>query len=364
MASSSKQRTESAHFGPRSDSASPSELPRAYRRLIAGVTALSLVLIVSVCGYRWLGYPWIEAIWMVVITIATVGFGERSETNPDVMLFTIFVILFGISSATFTFGAFIQFAVRGELESFWGRRKMKKEIEHMQEHAILCGYGGSGELLADHLRKHNFLVVVVEREPERCQTAVEHGLPTIQGDATNEEVLLKAGLTRASQLVISLPNDADNVFITLTGRNLSATAQIIARATSPSSARKLRQAGANRVVMPTVSGARLMARMITRPTTADLIESVSESSLPDMELDEFLLNERSPLVGISVERAEANKKHKLLVVSVKQPDGKMLFNPEGDYCFQSGDTVVLLGKGEDIGKFKQLMAAQAEHSPK
>ncbi|MFN6208659.1 MAG: potassium channel family protein [Planctomycetota bacterium] len=332
------------------------ELPKVYRRLLAGLVALGLVFVCSVCGYRWLGYPWMEAIWMVVITIATVGYGERSETNPEVMIFTIFVLLFGITSATSPFGAFVQFAVRGELESFWGRRRMKKEIEHLQGHVVLCGYGGSGELLADNLRKHEFQLVVVESDPERHAAAVDHGFPAVLGDATNEEVLLEAGLDRAATLVTNLPHDAENVFITLTGRNLSSSINIIARAESPSTARKLRQAGANRVVLPTVSGARMMARMITRPSTAELIELVSESPLPDMELDELHLRPTSPLVGIDVRSAEANRKHRLLVVSVKRTNGELHFNPEGDYQFSAGDTVILLGKREDIVRFKQSMA--------
>jgi voltage-gated potassium channel len=123
----SNHKLPSARDLPRIEPSNDRELSRARRRLVVGICALSLVVLISVCGYRWLGYPWMEAIWMVVITIATVGYGERSETNWEVMVFTIFVILFGITSATYTFGAFIQFALRGELESFWGRRKMKKD---------------------------------------------------------------------------------------------------------------------------------------------------------------------------------------------------------------------------------------------
>lgn len=340
---------------PRIEPINDRELSRARRRLAVGICALSLVVVISVCGYRWLGYPWMEAIWMVVITIATVGYGERNETNWEVMVFTIFVILFGITSATYTFGAFIQFAVRGELESFWGRRKMKKEIDHLSRHAVLCGFGRAGELLAENLVNHKVHIVVVERDNERYAAAVEQGLPAIHGDATDEEILLQAGVTRAATLVISMPSDADNVFITLTARNLSSEIQIISRAESPSTARKLKQAGASRVVLPTVSGAKMMARMITRPTTAELIELVAEAPLPHMELDELRLTEQSPLVGVDVREAEANKKHRLLVVSVKRPDGQMLFNPQGDYRFQSGDTVVLLGKHEDIARFKDQM---------
>lgn len=345
-----------AESGGNSSGLNMRELPKVYRRLWAGLIALSMVFLASVCGYRWLGYPWLEAVWMVVITIATVGYGERNETNPEIMIFTIFVILFGISSATYTFGAFVQFAVRGELENFWGRRKMKKEIEHLQNHVVLCGYGGSGELLAEALRRHDFHVVVVESDAERIAAAIELGLPAVQGNATHEEVLLRAGITRAATLVTSLPSDAENVFITLTGRNLSQSIQIIARAESPSTARKLRQAGANRVVLPNVSGARMMARIITRPSTADLIEMVSELPMPDMELDELKLTPASGLVGMDVRTAEANRKHRLLVVSVK-PAGssELLFNPEGDYRFAAGDTVILLGKRDDILRFKELM---------
>ena len=359
----SNHKLPSARELPRIEPSNDRELSRARRRLVVGICALSLVVLISVCGYRWLGYPWMEAIWMVVITIATVGYGERSETNWEVMVFTIFVILFGITSATYTFGAFIQFALRGELESFWGRRKMKKEIDHLSGHVVLCGFGHSGELLAENLVKHKVNVVVVERDDVRYEAAIEEGLPTIHGDATDDEILLQAGVTRAATLVISMPNDADNVFITLTARNLSSEVQIISRAESPSTARKLKQAGASRVVLPTVSGAKMMARMITRPTTAELIELVAEAPLPHMELDELCLSEHSPLVGIDVREAEANKKHRLLVVSVKCPDGQMLFNPQGDYRFQTGDTVVLLGKHEDIALFKDQMGPSSSYQP-
>lgn len=325
---------------------------RAWKRIRLGFATLTIVFVMAVVGYRCLGYSWLEAVWMVVITIATVGYGERSQAEPAVMVHTVAVILVGITSATYTFAAIIQFAVGGEVERFFGKRKMKKEIARLQHHVVLCGYGSTGELLAATLRQQGIPLVIVERDTERVAVAESHEFLVYPGDATSEEVLLESGLASARAVIISLPSDAENVFITLTARNLSREIKIVARAESPSTERKLRQAGANRVVMPSVSGARLMARMVTRPSTADLIEIVSESTYPDLELDEIEVRPGSRWIGRNVHATEAQRKHRLLVVSVKPTQGAMIFNPDESYQFQAGDTVILLGKAEDIQRFR------------
>ena len=322
-------------------------------RIRGGVLVLAIIFGLASCAYRLTGeYSWIEAVWMVVITISTVGFAEHSQSSPAVMMVTMCVILFGLTAAAYTFAAFTQFAIEGEIEKLLGLRRMMREIDQLQNHVVVCGFGSTGELLAKTLEDQHVAFLVVDEAIERVEDAREKGHLVLHGNATNDEVLIQAGIRRASSLITSLPSDAENVFITLTARNLCPRINIVARADSPSTEKKLRQAGANRVVLPTMSSARLMARMVTRPSTAELIEMVSENTFPDMELDEILIMPDSPLVGMDVRATEAHRKHRLLVVAVKGLEGKMIFNPDADYEFCDGETVIIMGKTEDIQRFR------------
>lgn len=204
---------------------------------------------------------------------------------------------------------------------------MTKELEKLSGHIIVCGYGRIGRHLADGLNEARKRVVVVERDHDLVAEARSHGLLCVHGNATEEQVLIEAGIERAAFLLSSLPSDADNVFITLTARNLNTQVQIICRAEQASTDRKLRQAGASRIVMPTIVSARQMVRMITRPSTADLMELVAESTFLDVELDELLVEDQCRLVGVTVAQTEAHRRHRLLVVAVKQADGACCSTP-------------------------------------
>ncbi|MCG8650383.1 MAG: NAD-binding protein, partial [Pirellulales bacterium] len=282
-------------------------------RVRNGAIVLIAVFVVAVLGFRfWGDYDWIGAIWMVVITISTVGYGEQSSASPAMQLFTVSVILVGMSASVYTMGGLLQLMLEGELERAIGRRRMEQELRKLEDHIIVCGFGRMGQKLAAELREQEGQLVVLESDPATQQTINELGLMSVCGDATEEEALLAAGVQRARTLVTALPSDADNVFITLTARNLNGGLQIISRAERQSTEKKLRQAGANRVVMPTLVGARQMARMITHPTTADLMELVAQSGYKDFELGEIEIGSLSPLVGRTVEETEATRKHGLL----------------------------------------------------
>ena len=307
----------------------------------------------SIVGFRWVGdYSWIESLWITVVTISTVGFSERPQGEPVVQLYTVGVIIIGLTAAAYTFSAFMQFAIEGEIERFLGYRRMMRDIAQLKHHIVVCGFGSTGELLASSLHQQGVPFVIVDHDAERSEDAKRHGYLVLHGDATSDEVLLQAGIRQATSLITCLPTDAENVFITLTARNLCPNINIVARAEVPSTESKLRQAGANRVVLPTVSGARLMARIVTRPSTAELIEMVSENNFPDMELDELVVPDHSALVGMDVRATEAHRKHRLLVVAVKQGSGKMIFNPDAEYRFRAGETVIIMGRAEDIQRFR------------
>lgn len=323
-------------------------------RIRAGACVLAVVFVAGVVGYRLLGgYDWLEAVWMVVITIATVGYGERSGLSPSLQVLTIGVILFGMSAAAYTFSGLFQLVVEGELERILGVRRMTREIDQLHNHVILCGFGRVGQHLAADLRAQGCPFIVIERDHPVLEEARQCSYLCLAGDATDEHVLIAAGLPRAKTLVTALPTDAANVFITLTARELNRSVQIIARAEHQSAEKKLRLAGANKVVMPAIIGARQMVRMIMRPSTADLMELVVDQSPLNVELDEVAVTGDSKLAGVTVQETEAHRRHRLLVVAVKPADGPMIFNPDAGYTFRADDTAIVMGHTEDIERFRR-----------
>ncbi|MGB7344187.1 MAG: potassium channel protein [Pirellulaceae bacterium] len=324
------------------------------QRIGRGAIFLGLVVGVSVVGFRWLeGYSWIEALWLVVVSISTVGFGEHSSLSPSTQVFSILVIVFGMSAAVYTIGGFIQLMLEGEIDRLLGKRRMTQEINRLSGHVILCGFGRIGQSLAAELREEGKQVVILDTQQAMQQEAAAANFLCLIGDATDETVLTEVGVCRASTLVSALPSDAENVFVTLTARNMNAGIQIIARAEMPTTENKLRQAGANQVVMPSLVGARLMSRMITRPTTADLFDLVSQSGYKDLELDEIRVTTGSKIIGTTVSETEAHRKHKLLIVAVKQGDGELVFNPSAEQVFKEDDTAIVMGHAQDICRFRQ-----------
>jgi voltage-gated potassium channel len=268
-------------------------------------------------------------------------------------VFTVVVIIFGLSATMYTFGGFLQMMTEGEIERALGRRRMTQGIERLRDHVILCGFGRIGTILARQFERQKQPFVVIETDPQAVERLAASNYLMISGDATEERTLISAGVERARAMVTSLPSDADNVFITLTARNLNRKINIIARAEVASSEKKLLQAGADRVVMPATIGAHRMARMITRPTTATLMERVVDESSLGVEMDEISVPPKSRLVGVTVADAEAHRRHGLLFVAVEHGGGEMVFNPGGSFEFQANDTVIVMGQADDIQRFRK-----------
>ena len=332
----------------------------ATERIIRGVLLLAIVFIVAVCGYHFLfDLNWLEATWLSVISISTTGFAEESTKSPPFQLFTIFVVSFGFFSSVYAFTGVVQLLLAGEIERFLGRRRMQRDINKLEQHIIVCGYGRLGNSLISDLADEGQSLVVIESDPAGAQMAEDDGHLVLAGDATEEDLLISAGLERARSLVTTLPSDAANVFITLTARDINKQIQIIARAELPSTERKLNRAGASKVVMPAANSARHMLRMITRPSTAHLIDLMGERTFKDFEMDELLIRPSSNLVGVTVGKSEVNYKHKLLVVAVKQSDETMVFNPGGSYEFKSNDIAIVMGKRRDIDGFCEFHQLRA-----
>ena len=324
-------------------------------RILRGFFVLGMVFLTAVIGYRFIfELDWMQATWMSVISISTTGFAEESVKPASFQLFTIFIVVLGVFSTAYAFTGLVQLLLAGELERTMGKRKMERDINKLQRHVIVCGYGRLGHSLTTDLADEGQNLVIIESGKQKAEQAEADGYMVLEGDATEEDVLKQAGIERAKSLVTTLPSDAANVFITLTAHDLNAKVQIIARAELPSTETKLRRAGATKVVMPAANSAKHMVRMITRPSTAHLIDLMGERTFLDFEMDELVISPNSKLVGLTVGKSEVNYKHKLLVVAVKQSDESMVFNPGGAYEFKSNDIAIVMGKRRDIEGFISL----------
>ena len=249
---------------------SGSDEHRSTKTLRKGFTFFVATCIVATIGYVSAGWEWLDAIYMVTITIFGVGYGEvRPIEEPWLKLFTIGVIFAGCSSLIYVIGGIVQMLAEGEIERMLGVRTRSREIEQLSDHTIVCGYGRFGQMLAAELANQGERLVVLDRESMRASQAIEDGFLAMQGDAVDDDALQQAGLFRAKTLATVLPDDATNVFITLTAREMSDTIRIIARAESPCTERKLLRSGASSVVMPAAIGAVRIAQLATAQECED-----------------------------------------------------------------------------------------------
>lgn len=257
---------------------------RSSKTLRKGFAFFATTCSVATAGYVIAGWGWIDAIYMVTITIFGVGYGEVQPIEDQwLKFFTIGVIFAGCSSLIYVIGGIVQMLTEGEIEEMLGLRSRSREIDQLSDHTIICGYGRVGQMLAEELANQESPLVVIDRDAERIEQAIHDGFLAMQGDAVEDDVLCQAGLLRAKTLATVLPDDAKNVFITLTARDLSDSVRIISRAEHPSTERKLLRGGATSVVMPSAIGALRIAQLAT--STDDV-----QSQLPE---DRFRMIRRS-----------------------------------------------------------------------
>jgi len=324
------------------------------QRLRIGLATLIVVFLVAVVGYwLWAGWTLFDSFYMVISIMTTVGLAEVHELTPPLKMFTALVMAFGVSAALYIMGVFVQMMTEGEINRALGMRRVGREIQRLSGHIIICGFGRMGEILAEQLHRQKKSFVILENDPERIAEAMTLDYLAINNDASEEDGLKTAGVDRAATLVTTLPHDADNVFITLTSRNLNPDLQIIARGEFPSTEKKLLQAGANRVVLPAAAGALRMAAMITRPSTVELIEVFAGRHVAKVEVDELTLPDGSPLIGSTVRQSQTRSRHGVLIVAVRRADGDLVFNPGGDLTFRPGDGVLVMGHVDDIEGFRR-----------
>ena len=339
-----------------------------FRKIYTGVTLFLLICAIAAIGYMAAGWTVEDSLYMVIITIFGVGYGEvRPVDSPGLRALTIMLIMAGYAAVLYTVGGFMQMLIDGELNKALGARKMNKEIERLRGHTIVCGVGRMGTILARELDAAKKPFVVIDSDPLRIQEAEERGYLVIQGDATEELVLQYAGIKYASVVATVLSEDATNVFITITARDMNPDVMIIARGENPRTEKKLLGCGANKVVLPTAIGASKVAQMIVRPTAENLLAQIAQHSNVTEELSGIGLyfNESevapgSPIANRPLSEIEVRSNHGFLIVGIRKADGSTILNPPGDTVLAAGDLVIALGHQDDIPQLAAKFSAKAK----
>jgi Trk K+ transport system NAD-binding subunit len=344
------------------------QMTSSVRHLRNGTVFLFLVCCVAIVGYMIAGWTFVEAAYMAIITVFTVGYEEvHSVDHPALRIFTIGFIISGCTGYLYIGGALVQFLIEGQIENALGKRRMSKTIEKLKNHTIICGFGRVGRMLANELEEAGHAFVIIERSEKSEPELREKGYLFFRSDATLESALVSAGIKNARSIAVVLPDDAANVFITLSSRNLNPKLSIIARGMTPSTERKLVQAGADRVVLPEHIGAERIAGLILRPTASSLITdgviiSHIANDLADLGLDveEFSIPSGSNLVGMSPADLETAGSSGFLIVAVVRETGETIHRPSAETRFQESDIIIVVCHSGEAPAFTQVFDVQHE----
>jgi voltage-gated potassium channel len=326
----------------------------ALKRVLAGLGFFVMTYCVAIAGYTLSGANLLDAAYMVTITVFSVGYDEAIPVEtPAIKAFTILVILAGCGSLLVVVGGFIQMVTEGEVTRALGARRMTAGIDRLKNHAVICGFGRMGQIIARELELQHYPFVIIDNNRERLEEAEELGYLLVDGDATHEEVLLAARIDHATTLASVLPNDALNVFITLSARNMNPDLTILARGELPSTEKKLIHAGANRVVLPAAIGGLRLAHMIVRPSAQHLLETIENATMINDDLDqlgvrlsEIPVPPGSGYVGQTIGNIEIQGEGAFLIVGIQQADGTLVRKPEPGHILQAGDHIVVIGHGD------------------
>ena len=316
---------------------------RAFRRVYIGLTALTLVVVTGTVGYVVLGFGLLDAVYQTVAVVTTVGF--RHPLTGAGKVFTIVLVLTGVGTALYTFSALLEALVEGHVSQALERRRMERRIRGMNGHVIICGWGRVGRAIARAVTNAGSEVVVVDRDAGRL-TQVPY--PTVQGDVTNDDVLIEAGIERARALVAALNTDADNLYVTVSSRALRPDLFIIARARTESSEPKLERAGADRVVNPQRLGGERMAAFAMQPHVAEFVDVVMHDGSLEFRLAEVAVGPSSPLAGSTLRDAHIRDRTGALVLAVRHPSGSFSTNPPPETVLQADDILIAVGTSTQL----------------
>jgi len=317
---------------------------------------LAIIVVVGILGYMFIEkWNLLDSVYMIVITLFTVGFGEVHRLSSAGKIFTMFIMVGGVGTAIYAAGQIMEIIVEGEMTGYRKRRSMNKKIKEMKDHYIICGFGRVGHQVAQVFETSRILFVVIDRKKETFDELEAKGIPVLIGDATDDSILTAAGIDCAKGLVACSDSDVDNVYVTLSARVLNPTLNIVARAGLKDTEKKLIMAGANRVISPYfISGVR-MAAMATRPVAIDFLDLVTHGGLVDFSLYQITIPEGSPLIHKSCAEADIRNTSGALVLAIRRSDGAFDLQPKDTSRINANDVLVVLGTQEQFDLLQKMV---------
>jgi voltage-gated potassium channel len=325
-----------------------------WRRLGGALALLLAVLVVGTVGYVVLGFGLLDGLYQTVTTVATVGYREVQPLTTAGKIFTMVLILLGVGAALYAFSVLIETLVEGRLQDVLGRRRMERTIGAMRDHVIICGWGRVGRAIAAEVTAAERDLVVIDQDASRL-TDCPHA--TIVGDATDDEVLGRAGLHHAAAVVAAVDQDAENSFITLSARASRPDLFIVSRVRNIESEAKLRRAGADRVVNPQHIGGARMAAFVLRPHVAEFLDVVMRERNLEFRLEELEIVPGSPVAGMTLREAHLRDRTGALVLALRDPDGQFVTNPSPDARIESHHVLIAIGTEDELGELATIVAA-------
>jgi len=331
------------------------------RKILTAISILLVIIVIGVSGYMLIeGDDFINALYMTVITISTVGFGEIHKLSTAGKIFTMVLILSSFGTYAYAISIITTHFVEGQLAGFFvggGRRKSK--LFKMDNHVIICGYGRNGQQAAYELLAHNQAFVIIESNHDNIMRHLSEDFRFVEGDATDDDVLEKANIKTAKALLTTLPNDADNLYVTLTSRSLNKDLLIISRASNERSEKKLKVAGVSNVVMPERVGGAHMATLVANPDTTEFLNRLSIHGAEPTNLEEITCsNVTEKEFDISIAEIGIRKKTGANIIGLKTPDGDFILNPSSNIRVNRGTKIFVLGTPDQIKSLKEIIMSE------
>lgn len=323
---------------------------------------LAVAMVAAVVTGGTLGYMIIEgwsawdAFYMTVTTVTTVGFREIHMLSPAGQAFTVLLIFGGVGTAFYTATLLVTVIVEGGLHRRFEQRRFARMLEHIHDHFIVCGYGRIGRVIADELHRQSVPFVIVERDPDLAEAVMRRGWLAVHADASQEDVLARVGIHRARGLIAAVGTDAENVYAVLTARVMRPDLFIIARVESDDAERKLKRAGADRVISPYQIGAAHIAQSALRPAVVDFVQLATSSGHLDLSMEQVHIGDHSSLVGKTIVDAGIRQRFGVIIVGIRRLDGTMEFNPSPDAMLRAGDELVVLGRPQSVKALEETVA--------
>ncbi len=325
-------------------------------KLFLPLVVIAVIILIGIIGFMLIeGYGLLDAMYMTIVTVTTVGYEEVHPLSKLGKFFNIGLIISSFATFAYAFAKLTQYIVDGEINKFFKNRKIMSAIKELNDHVIVCGYGRNGKQAAKILGHHKVKFVVIESNEERIEQELskKEGMLYIKGDATDDDVLLGAGIERARALITALPEDADNVYIVLSARSLSSNIQIISRSSNPGSGTKLRKAGADSVISPDKIGGTHMATLVSKPDVIEFIDYLSGEEGESIHLESVGYEILPPeLKDKTLQEIMAWRKTGVNCIGIKDADGKFIINPPEGTLINSRMKVIVLGTRQQIEEMK------------